>query len=126
MSVRISDPVFLRDGQPAKVIGSNATTGKLTVDSDLKQVTEDFRHGYIKGLVGEPRQEFDSFMDNIASIEDPKEKVELLQKKILDLEENISPLSQKLVGYYKAELSHIMHSYNTAPRYFTIPSYRNI
>ncbi len=125
MSVRISDPVFLYDGQPAKVIGRDQLNGKLDVDSNLKQVTEDFRHGYIKGLEKDIRQDFDDFMDKINQIEDPKEKVEILQKRILELEENISPLSQKLVGYYKAELAHVMHTYNTSPRYFTIPSTRN-
>ena len=122
MSLNIKDPIFGFSGEPGVVKDFSKESQKIKIDTDRKAVNKELRHGYISGMTADQKIEFNSFMDKIQSIEDIDEKVKLLQEKVTQLTGDINPNSGILLGYYKSELSHIMHTHHYSPRYYSIHS----
>jgi len=119
MSFKVRDPVFTSLGEPGIVKKIDPETQKLSVETDQKAVQKEFRHGYLRGMNETIRSEFNSFMDELAALEDPSEKVSKIQEKILDLETNFSPKNYILLNYLNSELAHLKNTYHFEPRLYT-------
>lgn len=120
MSFRVGDPIFNHLGQPGIVSGVDAKTKQVKVDTKHSEIQEQFRHGYLKGLSGEARDELYQFLDEVKSMDNPKSKILAIQKQINLMEEETSPKSQVMIGYLKAELYHVMSSNHYSPRHYEI------
>lgn len=119
MDIRNGDAVFLRTGEPGIVRDRNEVTGKLKVDTDVKAVKTDMRHGYINGLTGEQREQFNAILDEVkASTEDPTERISKLDTKVKELE--MDPHQLGLSRYVRAEMVHIMNSNGIKPREYSV------
>lgn len=126
MSFRVGDPIFTYKGAPAEVLKKDEVTQEFKVDTDPQKVLESFRHGYLKGLPEETRNEFNAIMDDVKSMEDIKKRIGVLQEKIATYEHHESKDMRLLAGYLKGELMHTMTSSNVTPRYYEIPFYKAI
>ncbi len=121
MAIKIGDPLFNPLGEPGVVTQKESARERLHASSDPAEVKDAFRHGYISGLEKPIRKKFNSVMDEIRQLDRPEEKVENLQKKISDLEsETTSPANIQLTHYLRAELFHLMQTYNIHPRQFEV------
>lgn len=127
MSVRINvgDPIFSKRGDPGVVVNKNESTQSIQVESRSELVEDTFRHGYIKGLDPQMRQQFNKIMDDITEIGDAKTKMLALQKTIESMEkdEEVFLETRSLVNYLKSELFHIMQLNNISPQEYEVPYY---
>jgi hypothetical protein len=119
MTLRVGDIAFGRNGQPAVITEKSSAKSELKVSSDPKAIQKKHPYGYINGLKPEERTDFLSVMGDIAEIEEPREKVGVLQSKIQDIKED--PRQHHLVGYLESELFHLMNLHKISPREYTIP-----
>lgn len=120
MSFGIKDPVFSHKGMPGVVTKKTEFPEQLMVEGDEKVVQSSFRHGYVKGLNADMRDEFNSIMDDIKSQGNANDKVHLLQSKISQLEEDTTKNNHRMVNYLKAELFHLMTTENYRPNQYSI------
>jgi hypothetical protein len=119
LSIRVGDNVFIRGGVPATVTGREELSGKLTLESDAEKVKVDSRHGYLNGLAPENRVELYKILDEVkASTADPGERVDKLRVKLEELE--LDPRNLNLSRYVKAEMVHIMNTFNIKPREYSL------
>ncbi len=119
MKASFGDAVFIRTGIPAVVKERNDITGKLILETDGAKIKEDMRHGYINGLSAENREEFNSILDSVKDDNtDPQERAERLQTKLTELEED--PRKLPLTRYLRAEMVHIMNTYNIKPNEYAV------
>ena len=117
MSLKVGDPVFEKTGFPSYVKEREPETESVHLDARKEKVKEQSRHGYIRGLSGEQRSDFNEILDDIADISEPREKAATLQEKIQDIEGSEPTLQNKrMIRYLKSELFHIMQSYKVFPR----------
>ena len=124
MAFNVRDPIFSHLGEPGVVTGINSLNSQLKVDRNHEKVTKEFRHGYLKGLSQEQRNNFNQFMDEVKSSKDVDEQVKMLQEKIHALSDDTSIGSKIILGYYKSELAHVMHTNHYTPRYYGVPATR--
>ena len=120
MSFNIKDPLFGFSGEPGIIRKFDKNSGRVVVDNKKEDVNHELRHGYVKGMTPEQKHDFNTFMDQLKTVENIDEQVQLLQKKVSELTSDINPNSSILLGYYKSELSHLMHTSNYIPRYYKI------
>lgn len=120
MVYRIQDPIFNYLGEPNIIKDYNEKNGKVSIDTDKTAIKHEFRNGYIKGIPPELRTAFNSLIDMVKKTEDPNEKISLLNNKISELEQSGDPQAVTFLGYLKAEVAHIMHSFNIQPRYYSV------
>lgn len=118
MSFRISDVVYGVNGIPGIVKSQDKLTGDLQVDIDEKEVSKTHKHGYINGLTPNERESYNTHLDEIKEIEDPKEKVETMRAKISQLAAD--PTQFKMLKYLQSELFHLMNTHNISPRFYNI------
>lgn len=119
MSIRVGDAVFTRSGMPTIVKDRDPTTGKLDLDPDPEHVSEAMRHGYLNGLATETRAALNEILDQVKNeTKDPSERVEKLRVKMEELEQD--PRNFQLTRYVKAEMTHIMNTYNLRPKNYTM------
>ncbi|MFK7826268.1 MAG: hypothetical protein AB8G05_19115 [Oligoflexales bacterium] len=124
MAFNVRDPIFSHIGEPGVVKGINPVNSKLEVDRKHEKVTKEFRHGYLKGLSPDQRTQFNQFMDEVKSSKDVDAQVKMLQEKIHALSDDTSIGSKIILGYYKSELAHVMHTNHYTPRYYGVPATR--
>ena len=118
-SIRPGDVAFIRSGIPATVKERNETTGQLKLESDLKVVQHDMRHGYLNGLNPETRKQLYDILDEVkAANDDPAKRVEAMAKKLSELLED--PHNLTLARYLKAEMTHLMNTFGIKPREYSI------
>ena len=119
MSIRVGDSVFIRNGQTGIVKARNDASGTLTLDTDLKTVQQETRNGFLNGMTPETREEFNKILDGVkGGTEEPKERVEALQKILGEIEED--PTRHALAGYVRSEMLHIMNTHGIKPRQFSM------
>lgn len=119
MSIRVGDAVFIRTGVPTTVKDRDPLSGKLLLEQDPLKVREDARHGYLNGMSQETRAEFNGILDQVkAETEDPGERVEKLRLRLMEIEED--PRKLHLARYVRAEMTHLMNTYQIRPREFTV------
>lgn len=121
--MRVGDPIFSPKGKPGVVADKDKETEQLSVDGKHEVVKDQFRHGYLYGL-DKKREDFNEIMDEISELESPKEKAQVLQEKIQEMEENKSKDSVRLIRYLKSELVHLMSTYNLSPRSYVVPPHK--
>ncbi len=123
MALQIGDPIFTRTGTPGFI--KERSEAKESVVSDVNEaaVKTQFRHGYIRGLSSDARQEFNGIMDRIRTLDQGPEKVRAMQKTIDEME-NVpekKPETMMFIRYLKSELFHLMQVYNIHPQEYSIP-----
>lgn len=119
MTLRIGDTAFIRGGTPVTVKDRDQVSGQLVLESDPGVVKRETRHGYLNGLSPEVRQQFYEILDEIkGNTEDPGERINVLNAKLFDLEQD--PRNIQLTRYLRAEMNHIMNTYNIRPREYTM------
>ena len=119
MSIRVGDAVFLRAGQPAMVRERDPVTGQLQLDTSVKAVQTDMRHGYLNGIEPEQRDALYGLLDEVkGQSEDPEQRVELLRAKLTELEK--LPQNYVLARYVRAELAHLMNTHDIRPRLYGV------
>lgn len=119
MSIRVRDAVFLRAGQPAIVRERDPVSGQLKLDTSLKAVQHEMRHGYLNGIAPEQRDVLYEMLDDIKSrSDDPSKRVDFLREKLSELEKN--PQNFQLTRYVRAELAHLMNTYDIRPRLYSV------
>lgn len=119
MSIRVGDNAFIRGGLPSTVKGRDPLNGKLNLELDPAIVKEDTRHGYLNGLNQETRDELYQILDQVkADTTDPGERIEKMRLKLDELDQD--PRNLNLSRYLKAEMVHIMNTYNIRPREYTM------
>lgn len=119
MSIRVGDSVFIRNGTPGVVAGRDDTNGMLRLDTDLKEVQKQTRHGIVNGLSIETRGRFEEILDRVKEDKkDPKERVEALTEILKELE--LDPANHTLTQYVRSELSFIMNTHGIKPREYSV------
>lgn len=111
--MKIGDVVFSGRGGPQLVEARDPTNGKVTVNANAKDVDRSHRHGYLNGLEPEHREQFNEVMDEVRLARDPKERVEILQRRILSLPQDST--GRVVAKYLSAEMVHIMNSHGVTP-----------
>jgi hypothetical protein len=125
MSLKVGDPIFMANSSPGIVKKADMEKGRLNVDVDTEAVAKHFRHGYIKGLDENERLQYDSTLDSIEEIKNPKEQISALQEKISQLENGTPSLQQiKMARYLKAELNHIIQVGKINPRFYEVDAHK--
>lgn len=119
MTLRVGDTAFIRGGTPVTVKDRNPVSNELILESDPAKVKEQTRHGYLNGLSPEVRQQFYEILDQVkGETEDPAERINTLNAKLFDLEQD--PRNLQLTRYLRAEMNHIMNTYNIRPREYSM------
>ena len=122
MSIRIGDAVFLRSGLPAAVKDRDPATGQLVLQSEPNAVREQMRHGYINGMSQETRSSLYDILDRIKEkTEDPRERVAEMQLKLNELDQD--PHNRDLSRYLRAEMLHLMNTFDIKPREFKLEEF---
>ena len=122
MSYRVGDSVFVNQGQPSVVIGKDEKKGTVTLDRSQEAVRASTRHGYLNGIAPERRDEFLGIMDEVKKHEDPAMRIEMLQKRIDELD--VDPRNQQFVKYLEGEKNHIMNVTGYRPRVYRADEYK--
>lgn len=118
MTVRVGDAVFIRSGIPAVVKDRNEGTGQLRLETDLPAVQKEMRHGYLNGLTPETRQQLYAILDEVKSkSEAPEARIDELRSKLTELE--LDPKQQMLARYVRAEMVHLMNTYEIRPKEYS-------
>ncbi len=119
MSLRVGDTAFIRGGTPVTVKDRDPVTAQLVLESDPEIVKDQTRHGYLNGLSPEARQQFYEILDQVkGENENPAERINTLNAKLFDLEQD--PHNLQLTRYLRAEMNHIMNTFNIRPREYTM------
>jgi hypothetical protein len=119
MALRVGDTAFIRGGTPVTVKDHDPISRQLLLESDPNVVREQTRHGYLNGLSPEVRQQFYEILDEVkGNTEDPTERINTLSAKLFELEQD--PRNLQLTRYLRAEMNHIMNTYNIRPREYAM------
>src|SRR4051812_17938464 len=98
MALRVGDPSFTYKGQAGVVVPQkDPIPGKIAIDTDHDRIQQDFRHGYLVGIVG--KDVFNEIMDAVKTTEDPNQKVTFLARKVEEFEAQPTTESQNFVRY---------------------------
>lgn len=123
MSIRIGDAAFLRAGQPGVVREHHPVTREVKLETNFSAVQRDMRHGYLNGLDQSQRQALYEILDQVKNTTtDPAEQINLLRDKVSELEQN--PQNHVLTRYAKAEMYHLMNTFEVKPRLFGVSEYK--
>ena len=80
MALKIGSATFNINGMPGVVTSQDEIKAEYVIDTDREAVRKIHKYGYINGLSVEEREQFNSVVDEIARLEDPKEKIDELDK----------------------------------------------
>ena len=122
MAYRVGDTLFTQPATPATVVGRDELKATVKYDKDFKAFQVSTRHGLINGLAPETREQFNAIMDEVVSNKNNDERVEMLQRKIDEL--NNDPRNFKLVQYLDGEVRHIMNVKGVKPRFFNTEDFK--
>lgn len=118
MSFRVGDTTFNAQGRPGIVTERNPLTKEIKVSQEQALVAKNQRHGYINGLSTEQREAFNKVMDNVREEPDPLKRVEELQARIKELDDD--PRNFVVSRYLSSEVAHIMSMANITPKTYTV------
>lgn len=116
MALKIGSATFNINGMPGVVTSQDEIKAEYVIDTDREAVRKIHKYGYINGLSVEEREQFNSVVDEIAKLEDPKEKIDELAKVVE--ESRSDPKNYRMTRYLESELFHQMQINNMSPRYF--------
>lgn len=116
MALKVGSVTFGINGTPGVVKNLDHERKEYTIDTDREGVRKVHRHGYINGLSLEERESFNKVVDDVSEIQDPKEKIEKMQK-IVE-ESRLDSKNIRMTRYLESELFHQMQILNLSPRYF--------
>ena len=120
MTLRVGDTAFIRGGTPVTVKDRDPHSAQLVLESDPDVVRQQTRHGYLNGLSPEVRQQFYEILDTVkGDSEDPETRINQLNTKVAELEQD--PRNLQLSRYLRAEMNHIMNTFNIRPREYSHP-----
>lgn len=123
MSMRVGDAAFIRSGQPGVVRERDSASGVLKLDTELKAIQTDMRHGYLNGITSTEREVLYDILDSVKSNSaDPEERINLLRDKLNELEQN--PQNYLLTRYVRAEMTHLMNTHSIRPRLYSVSEYK--
>lgn len=117
MTIRVGDTVFDRTGIPKNVEGIDEKSGQLRLKNSKNDKSSNARHGIINGLSDKQRIDFNKILDEIKNEKDTYIRIEKLQTKITELEENNA--DRHLVKYLRSELSYMMNTSGYTPKSYT-------
>ncbi|MFK7872642.1 MAG: hypothetical protein AB8C84_05650 [Oligoflexales bacterium] len=120
MSYRVGDPLFGAGGVPGRIIAQDKKTHTHKVDRSLEEVQKGFRHGYLKGLAPEAREDFYEIMDDVKSHDDVRERIAVLKNEVEERQTTADAKDLRFIGYLKAELAHLMFSHHVNPRVYDV------
>ncbi len=116
MTLKVGSVTFNINGAPGVVKNIDQDRKEYTVDTDRNEIRKIHRHGYINGLSIEERDVFNKAVDEISEIQDPREKIEKMQKMVED--SRLDSKNIRMTRYLESELFHQMQILNLSPRYF--------
>jgi hypothetical protein len=116
MALKLGSVTFSINGAPGVIKNLDQERKEYTIDTDREAVRKIHRHGYINGLSVEERESFNKVVDEVSAVEDPKEKIEKMQK-IVE-ESRLDSKNLRMTRYLESELFHQMQILNLSPRYF--------
>jgi hypothetical protein len=116
MALKVGSVTFSINGAPGVIKNLDQERKEYTIDTDREAVRKIHRHGYINGLSVEERESFNKVVDEVSAVEDPKEKIEKMQK-IVE-ESRLDSKNLRMTRYLESELFHQMQILNLSPRYF--------
>jgi hypothetical protein len=116
MTLKVGSAIFNNNGVPGVVKNLDQERKEYTVDTDRDEVRKLHKHGYINGLSMDERAVFNKAVDEVLEIEDPREKIEKMQKMIED--SRLDSKNMRVTRYLESELFHQMQILNVSPRYF--------
>lgn len=116
MTLKVGSATFNINGVPGIVKNMDEERKEYTVDTDPNEVRKIHRHGYINGLSMDERAVFNKAVDEISEIQDPREKIEKMQKMVED--SRLDSKNIRMTRYLESELFHQMQILNFSPRYF--------
>lgn len=116
MTLKVGSAIFNNNGVPGIVKNLDQERKEYTVDTDRDEVRKLHKHGYINGLSMDERAVFNKAVDEVLEIEDPREKIEKMQKMIED--SRLDSKNMRVTRYLESELFHQMQILNVSPRYF--------
>ena len=122
LSFRVSDTTFNELGKPGVIVGKDPVTATLKVDTNKDVVAKNSRHGYINGMEIGQKRDFNAIMDKMRSIEDRREQVGFLRDRLDEIKND--PKQVSLTQYLKAELAHLMQTYNLQTRFYEIEEHK--
>jgi hypothetical protein len=117
MSMRVGDSIFLPRGDIAVITEHDKNQGTFKMSADPGVAKANSRHGYINGMSPEQRQDLMTLMDRVKEIEDPKERVSEMRKKLEEL--RADPRQWQMSRYVESEMAHMMNMFNIKPTTYT-------
>ena len=118
MKVLPGDIVYGPGGKPGIVQKRDSLTGKLTVENQGPEYQKARKYGFINGLPGPERAQYQAIIDKVREHEDPKMRISALSTQIDELKDD--PRNHRLVRYLESEMAHIMFSEEISPRTYKL------
>ena len=108
----------MRDARPTFVRDRDPNTAKLGLESDPDKVRNHIRHGYINGVDPGLRDKFYEILDDAKAKGEPMERIKYIRGKLSEIDRD--PKQIHLAKYLKAEMMHIMNTFNVRPNEYKI------
>jgi hypothetical protein len=118
LRIQQGDIVFDTKGRAGVVVGRNADTGDINLQTKGEQFEQARRRGLINGLKPEDRQKYNEVIDTVQGIEDPHERIRALREKIDTISQD--PRNHAVARYLEGQLVHTMEIKGIKPTDFTI------
>ena len=119
MTKAIGDTVFNGKGLPGIVTRINGA-GETTIETHGPEIKKAQSRGYINGLRVEERAEYNQIIDQVNRIEEPKEKIALLQNASNAIKDD--PSKNIVKKYLDSEINHLMIIHRIRSREYTVDS----
>lgn len=117
MSLRVGDTMFLPRGETAVITDFDRNSNSFKVSAEPGLNKESRRHGYINGISQEDRSNLMNLMDRVREIDDPKERIGELRKKLDEL--STDPHQWQMARYVESEMAHMMNMFGIKPTTYT-------
>ena len=118
MTYRVGDSSFTRDGRPSVVTNRDRAQGTVKVEKHGEKFDKTRRVGYINGLNKDQRESYNSVVKEVREKETPKERLDLLQKKVAEIKDD--PKKITLKRYLEGEITYLMNSTGVKPKDYSI------
>jgi len=117
MSLRVGDTMFLPRGETAVITDFDRNSNSFKVSAEPGLNKESRRHGYINGISKEDRSSLMNLLDRVQEIDDPKERIGELRKKLDEL--SADPHQWQMARYVESEMAHMMNMFGIKPTTYT-------
>lgn len=117
MSLRVGDTMFLPRGETAVITDFDRNSNSFKVSAEAGLNKESRRHGYINGISKEDRSSLMNLLDRVQQIDDPKERIGELRKKLDEL--STDPHQWQMARYVESEMAHMMNMFGIKPTTYT-------